>query len=61
MLVNSPGDLEHQDQVGVSDRPELTDWKRRRSPWHRRFLFYTMLAAIPVVIFGLLLYVARHT
>jgi serine/threonine-protein kinase len=54
-------DLAHQDQVGVSDRPELTDWKHRRSPWHRRILFYAMLAAIPVVIFGLLLYVARHT
>jgi serine/threonine-protein kinase len=54
-------DLEHQDQVGVSDRAELTNWKHRRSPWQRRVLFYAMLAAIPVVIFGLLLYVARHT
>jgi serine/threonine-protein kinase len=54
-------DLQHQDQVGVSERPELTDWKHRRSPWQRRILFYAMLAAIPVVIFGLLLYVARHT
>jgi serine/threonine-protein kinase len=54
-------DLQHQDQVGVADRPELTDWKQRRSPWHRRVLFYLMLAAIPVAIFGLLLYVARHT
>lgn len=54
-------DLQHQDEVGASDRPELTDWKHRRSPWHRRVLFYAMLAAIPVVIFGLLLYVARHT
>jgi eukaryotic-like serine/threonine-protein kinase len=53
-------DLTHQDQVGVADRAELRDWKHRRSPWHRRVLFYLMLAAIPVVIFGLLLYVARH-
>jgi serine/threonine-protein kinase len=53
-------DLMNQDQVGVSDRPELRDWKDRRSPWRRRVLFYLMLAAIPVVVFGLLLYVARH-
>jgi serine/threonine-protein kinase len=54
-------DLQHQDQVGVADRPELRDWKRRRSPWPRRILFYVMLALIPVIIFGLLLYVARHS
>jgi eukaryotic-like serine/threonine-protein kinase len=24
-------DLEHQEQVGIADRPELTDWKKRRS------------------------------
>jgi serine/threonine-protein kinase len=53
-------DLEHQDQVGVTDRAELRDWKRRRTPWGRRILFYLMLALIPVVIFALLLYVARR-
>lgn len=54
-------DLEHQDQVGVSDRAELRDWKHRRTPWPRKILFYAMLALIPVVIFVLLLYVAKHT
>ncbi|HKS95114.1 MAG TPA: serine/threonine-protein kinase [Terriglobia bacterium] len=53
-------DLEHQDQVGVAERPELRDWKRRRSPWPRRVAFYVILVLIPVIIFGLLLYVARH-
>ena len=53
-------DLEHQEQVGVAERPELRDWKRRRTPWPRRILFYAMLALIPVIIFALLLYVARH-
>lgn len=53
-------DLEHQDQVGVADRPELRDWKQRRTPWVRRLLFYIMLALIPVVIFGLLLYFAKR-
>jgi eukaryotic-like serine/threonine-protein kinase len=53
-------DLDHQDQVGVAERSELRDWKRRRSPWPRRILFYVVLVLIPVIIFGLLLYVARH-
>lgn len=54
-------DLEHQDQVGVSDRMEMHDWKQRRTPWPKRILFYVMLALIPVVIFLLLLYVAKHS
>jgi eukaryotic-like serine/threonine-protein kinase len=53
-------DLEHPDQVGVAERPELRDWRHRRNPWVRRVLFYVMLALIPLVIFALLLYVARH-
>ncbi len=52
-------DLQHQDEVGVADRAELHDWKKRRTPWLRRVLFYVMLALIPIVIFSLLLYVAR--
>jgi len=54
-------DLEHLDEVGVSDRLEIRDWKKRRSPWLRQILFYVMLALIPVAIFSLMLYVARHT
>jgi serine/threonine-protein kinase len=53
-------DLEHPEKVGVEDRPELRDWQQRRSPWFRRILFYLMLVMIPVVVFGLLLYVSRH-
>jgi len=53
-------DLEHQDQVGVTDRAEFHDWKHRRTPWLRRILFYTAMALIPVVVFGLLLWVAKH-
>jgi serine/threonine-protein kinase len=55
------GDLQHQDEVGVADRAELRDWKQRRSPLIRQILFYIMLALIPLVIFGVLLYVAKHT
>ena len=53
-------DLEHLDQVGVEDRAELRDWKKRRTPLARKILFYVAMALIPVVIFGLLLLVARH-
>ena len=53
-------DLEHPEKVGVADREELRNWKQRRSPIARRILFYIMLALIPVVVFGLMLYVARQ-
>jgi len=55
------GDLEHLDKIGVSDRPEMHDWRKKRSPWGRRIAFYVMLALIPVAIFWLLLYVARRS
>ncbi len=54
-------DLQHPEQVGVEDRPELRDWKQRRSPMARKILFYVMLGMIPVVVFGLLLWVAKRT
>jgi serine/threonine protein kinase len=54
-------DLKHQDQVGVAEREELRNWKSRRSPVGRQVLFYAMLALIPLIIFALMFYVARHT
>jgi serine/threonine protein kinase len=54
-------DLQHQDQVGLSDRQELHDYKSRRSPIARSIAFYAIVALIPVVIFVILFYVARHT
>ncbi len=54
-------DLAHLDQVGAAERPELLEWRKRRRPWVRQVLFYIMIALIPVVIFSLLLYVARHS
>jgi len=53
-------DLQHPEQVGVSDRAELHDWRRRRTPWARRILFYLMLALIPIVIFALLFLLAKR-
>ncbi len=54
-------DLEHQDQVGVAERPELRDWKTRRSPWPKKIAFYAAMALIPIVVFTLLLWVAHHS
>jgi serine/threonine-protein kinase len=54
-------DLEHPDQVGVAERDELTNWKKRKEPWARKIAFYVMLALIPVVVLGLLFWVAKHT
>ncbi len=54
-------DLEHPGQVGVTERPEFRNWKDRRTPWAKKALFYVLIALIPIVIFGLLLYVARHS
>lgn len=53
-------DLQHPEKVGAAERPELRDWKTRRTPWVRRILFYVMLALIPVVIFGLMFYFAKR-
>ena len=53
-------DLEHPEKVGVADRLELTQWQQRRSPLARRVLFYVMLALIPIIVFGLMLFIARQ-
>src|SRR5579862_3042690 len=54
-------DLEHQDQVGIADRPELKEWKQRKSHLPRKILNYILLALLPVAVFALLLWVARKT
>jgi len=54
-------DLEHLDQVGVEDRAELHNWKKRKTPLVRQILFYVAMALIPIVILGLLLLVAKRT
>ena len=53
-------DLTHLDQVGVADRPEVRDWKKRQGTDPRKVALYVLLVVIPIVIFGLLLLVARR-
>ena len=53
-------DLEHLDQVGVEDRPELRDWHKRKAQLPRKILYYAALALVPVVILLLMVLIARH-
>jgi eukaryotic-like serine/threonine-protein kinase len=53
-------DLEHLDQVGVENRPEIRDWKKRRSHLPRAVLYYIALALLPVVILLGMMLLARH-
>jgi serine/threonine-protein kinase len=53
-------DLQHLDQVGVEDRAELRDWKKRKSQMSRKILYYGALALIPVVLLLVMILVAHH-
>ena len=53
-------DLQHPEQVGIAERQELTHWKKRKDPWLRRVAFYVAMAMIPIVVLGLLFFVAKH-
>jgi eukaryotic-like serine/threonine-protein kinase len=53
-------DLEHLDQVGVEDRPEITNWEKRKSHLARKIFYYTGLALIPVVILLLMVLIAHR-
>jgi serine/threonine protein kinase len=49
-------DLEHQDRVGLAERAALLSGQK---PLRKRLLFYGALAMLPLMIFALMLYVAR--
>jgi serine/threonine-protein kinase len=53
-------DLQHLEDVGIEDRPELRNWEKRKSHKKRAVLYYGALALIPVVILLLMVLVARH-
>ncbi len=53
-------DLEHLDEVGVEDRPELENWQTRKSQNARKVLYYAALAMIPVAVLLLMFLVARR-
>ena len=39
----------------------MKNWQVRKTPMVRQIAFYAMLALIPVVVLGLLFWVAKHT
>jgi serine/threonine-protein kinase len=53
-------DLEHPDQVGIEERPELLNWQKRKSQLSRKILYYAGLALIPVVILLIMILIAHH-
>src|ERR1700691_2349833 len=53
-------DLEHLDQVGVAERSDLTDWKKRRSFTSQKVIYYVALALIPFLVFLVMMLIARH-
>ena len=53
-------DLEHLDQVGVAERPELQNWKKPGMAVSRRIALYAAMILLPLIIFALLLYFARR-
>ncbi|MGH9686692.1 MAG: serine/threonine protein kinase [Candidatus Acidiferrales bacterium] len=52
-------DLSQLDQIGITERVELRDWKKDREFEAKRILLYTALVLIPLLIFGLLIYFSR--
>lgn len=53
-------DLEHQDEMVVSERPKSDAWKKRRTPLRGQIIRYTLLGLLPFLVFALLLLVSRH-
>jgi serine/threonine protein kinase len=53
-------DLQHLDQVGVEDRPEIHNWQKRKAQLPRAILYYSAIALIPVVILLLMMLVAHR-
>jgi serine/threonine protein kinase len=52
-------DLQHLDEVGVEDRPELRNWQKRKSHISSAVLYYAAIVMIPVVIL-LLMFLLAH-
>src|SRR5580698_9709210 len=53
-------DLEHQEQVGVEDRGNTTTGRKLRRKLNQKTILYAGMALVPVVIFCLMLLLARR-
>ena len=52
-------DLEHLEHVGVAERPEIQDWKRKRAGAARKIVLYAAMVLVPILLFVLLMYFAK--
>jgi eukaryotic-like serine/threonine-protein kinase len=53
-------DLEHQEQVGVEEGTRRPALHQRMAPGGRKMLLYAALALVPIIIFGLMMMMARR-
>jgi serine/threonine-protein kinase len=53
-------DLTHLDRVGVAERAEVREWKKQKSERSRKIILYAALTLLPILVFVLLIYFARH-
>jgi eukaryotic-like serine/threonine-protein kinase len=53
-------DLQHLEQIGIEERPEIHNWQKRKKHLPRQILYYSALALIPVVILLFMVLVSRH-
>ena len=53
-------DLEHQEQVGVEDRGVRQPVRGGQPKVNRKVLLYALLAFVPLVLFGLMVFLARR-
>jgi serine/threonine-protein kinase len=54
------GDLKHLDQVGITERPEIQTWQKRKSVLSRKIVYYAGLALIPVFVLLLMILISRR-
>jgi serine/threonine protein kinase len=53
-------DLQHLEQVGVEDRVELRDWRKRKGQLPRQILYYALLALLPIVVLLVMFLLTRR-
>jgi serine/threonine protein kinase len=53
-------DLQHLEQVGVEDRVELRDWRKRKVQLPRQILYYALLALLPIVVLLVMFLLTRR-
>jgi len=53
-------DLRHLDEVGIEERPELRNWKRKNGHLLRRVLLFLVLLLLPAAILGIMVLMTHN-